>query len=77
MVDLIGHVGYILLVTGTALVASKRRYGWIFRIFGEAIWVALGVVLGLTSVWFWGTVFLMIDFSGYIKWSPSANGQAP
>jgi hypothetical protein len=50
------------------MIVRKRPAGWIWRFQGELIWVILGVYLGLTSIWMWGTLFLIMDVIGYYKW---------
>lgn len=67
-IDFIGHVGYALLVVGMILVARKKTMGWLFRLTGEFIWAGLGLKLGLTSIWFWGVIFIMIDILAYCHW---------
>lgn len=68
MLDLIGHIGYALLFIGIILIGRKRIEGWIFRFIGEAIWIILGIKLGLTSIWMWGAVFLIVECYNYYRW---------
>jgi hypothetical protein len=70
--DLLGHIGYASLVLGTVLIAHKQKIGWPLRAFGEALWIIVGIMLDLTSAWFWGTVFVFIDLHGYYKWRKEA-----
>ena len=66
--DFFGHWGYFFLFVGLFYIGAKERVGWLFRFFGEIIWIYLGFVLGLTSVWGWGFVFLSLDIYNYRKW---------
>jgi hypothetical protein len=74
MIDLVGHIGYISILIGMILLSKKNKAGWIFRFAGETIWSVLGLILGLTSIWVWGSVFMAIDVFAFLKWS--ANEQA-
>lgn len=71
--DMLGHIGYAILFLGMILIARQHMLGWLFRFSGEAIWVLIGVGLSLTSVWFWGTLFMGIDAYGYWKWRQHGN----
>jgi hypothetical protein len=67
--DVWGHMGYVLIASGMAFLAAKNRLGWVLRFLGESIWIGVGVALGMSSIWFWGFVFLLIDLNGYWRWS--------
>lgn len=67
-IDFFGHWGYFFLAAGLYYVGCREKIGWLFRFFGEAIWVVLGVWLGLTSIWMWGLGFMAIDYYNYKKW---------
>lgn len=69
VIDFIGHIGYALLFSGIVCLAYKKRIGWILRLIGEAIWIYNGFQLGLTSVWFWGILFVVWEAIGFYKWS--------
>lgn len=75
--DLIGHLGYIIILIGTRLLHKKVETGWLFRVTGDLIWSAVGLYLGLTSVWIWSTVFAINDFYGYLKWKKEQSLQSP
>lgn len=68
MIDVLGHIGYILLVTGTILISCNRTSGWLFRLVGSLVWIVLGFHLRLSSVVFWGIVFAGIEARGFITW---------
>lgn len=70
LIDIIGHVGYFFVFFGTVALARKRKIGWIMRIIGAAIWLGIGVVLGMTSLWFWESAFIVADLYGFIRWKP-------
>ncbi len=68
--DLAGHAGYVSLFFGSQLLARQNKYGWLCRLVGEFIWVVLGFILGLTSIWMWGIFFIFFnDLYGFWKWS--------
>lgn len=64
--DLIGHGAYLSLIAGMALIARGRRGGWALRVIGDATWVVLGAVLGLTSVAIWGLMFTLLDIAAWL-----------
>lgn len=66
--DAWGHLGYVFILWGTLSLARKQRRGWILRGIGEAVWVVLGFVMGFTSMWFWGIVFLGLEVYGWYNW---------
>jgi hypothetical protein len=68
MLDLTGHIAYALILSGQLLVARKIRNGWLLRIAGVLIWVILGFILGLSSIWLWSIFFLICDFYGWKRW---------
>ena len=68
MIDLLGHVGYIFIALGIITLGSRKAYGWLLRLVGECIWLAIGIYLQLTSLYIWGAVFIILDLSVYIKW---------
>jgi len=69
VIDLIGHLGYIILVAGLLMVGRNLTVGWFVRFIGEMIWVVLGFAMGMTSIWAWGLVFAGIDFYTWRKWN--------
>ena len=66
--NLLGHVGYVFLIAGTLLLAHKKSLGWLSRIFGEIVWLFIGVSLQMSSIWFWGIVFLFMEIYGFYQW---------
>jgi hypothetical protein len=66
--DIIGHVGYLFVFGGTVALARKRKIGWIMRIIGAAIWLSLGIVMGMSSLWFWESAFIVADIYGFSRW---------
>ena len=74
-IDGMGHVGYLYIALGMGLLSNRLKSGWVFRFIGEAIWVGLGITLGLSSIWIWGTIFCVIDIRGYLKWRELEHSQ--
>jgi hypothetical protein len=68
MIDLVGHIGYALIFFGTIIVGRRNKIGWILRFLGESIWLCLGIVLQLTSIYIWGIVFIFLEVFNYMKW---------
>ena len=70
LLDAVGHLGYISLFVGSQLLARHNKYGWLARLVGEAIWVVIGFILGMTSIWLWGIFFIFFnDVYGFYKWN--------
>lgn len=68
MIDILGHIAYLFVMTGTFLLHPKFdrvTLGWTLRGVGDAGWVGLGISMGMTSIWIWGSVFVAIDLAGY------------
>lgn len=68
MIDFIGHLAYVALVLGTWLVGKRLTAGWILRASGSATWAVLGVLMAVSSIWFWSVVFLATDVLGFYRW---------
>ncbi len=66
--DILGHLFYFWIITGTILVTKKKKVGWIFRVAGDIGWATVGVMTGMTSIWFWSTMFAINDARGYWLW---------
>lgn len=68
MTDIIGHVGYFILIVGLILIGNRKTIGWPIKMVGEIIWVFLGFWMGMTSIWMWGLVFTVVSFFTWRKW---------
>ena len=68
LADFLGHIGYMSIVAGTLLIARRDIRGWWPRMAGDTLVAAMGVMLGVSSIWLWGSIFLIIDIVGYRKW---------
>ena len=66
--DFFGHWGYAFIALGMLYLSFNDRVGWLFRFFGEALWVVVGFWTGMTSIWMWGLLFLVLDWNGYRSW---------
>lgn len=74
MIDIVGHVGYVLLVVGTYLVSRGKTCGWPLRAVGSATWVGVGVAMAMSSIWIWSTAFVTIDLVGWRRaWKKTDN----
>jgi len=72
LIDLAGHVFYAMIGLGLVCLALKKTVGWPLRLAGEAGWLVLGILLGLTSIWIWGILFCVMDLVGWWKWRQRA-----
>ena len=68
MTDLFGHLCYALTLIGITLVGYRCPIGWLFRFVGEIIWIVIGFVIGMSSIWAWGFIFAALDFYIFTKW---------
>jgi len=67
--DIFGHLFYGSIFMGMILLKQRNRAGWLFRLAGEIGWIWIGFKLGLTSVWVWGIIFAIVDYTAYKKWN--------
>jgi hypothetical protein len=67
--DIAGHFGYAFIALGMFLIAQKSKWGFASRFTGEVIWLIVGWLMQMSSIWTWGLLFLVIDGYGFIKWS--------
>lgn len=68
MIDLAGHVAYLFVAVGMFLLSKKSKWGWVCRFTGEIGWVIIGLIMGMTSIWMWGLLFMALDFNGFHAW---------
>ena len=69
--DTLGHFAYLWILIGMVLLTGKHSIGWLIRLVGELLWVGIGILMGMSSIWFWGIVFMSIDLHGWLKWRRS------
>jgi hypothetical protein len=55
------------------LIANDDKDGWKYRIVGEILWVYVGIKIGMSSIWFWGLIFITADLYGLYKWRNKIN----
>jgi len=67
--DILGHAAYVLIALGMLLLGRKNRWGWVCRFLGEGGWIWLGWLMGMSSIWFWGILFMSFDAYGFWQWS--------
>lgn len=75
MLDLFGYIGYSFIFYGLFKLANREISGWLYRIIGESIWTVLGFIMGMSSIWVCGLIFLFLDTRGYLKWKKESNGR--
>lgn len=66
--DVLGHLGYILMLLGNLMIANHIIWGWLVHLTGDLIWVGIGIKLKFSSIWFWQPVFLLSSLYGFIEW---------
>ena len=69
--DAAGHIAYFFIALGMFYLARQQKIGWAFRFAGELGWFTIGILMGMTSIWMWGLLFLYIDVKGYFTWRES------
>jgi hypothetical protein len=67
-IDALGHVGYLLITAGMLAIGHNKMSGWLLRLAGESIWLAIGFMTELSSIWFWGIIFILIDIKMFMLW---------
>jgi hypothetical protein len=77
VIDLFGHVAYILIFSGGWLIGRQCRIGWIAYFVGNLGWLALGIALGLQSVIFWSFVGCLLNVYNWHQWrkAPTLSGR--
>lgn len=68
-VDLLGHLAYASSMLGLFLIGKKKPIGWAFRIIGDAIWLYLGIVLSLSSIYMWEFIFITQAVYFWLYWN--------
>lgn len=73
--DILCHVAYALILTGTYMVAQKKTRGWLLEIIGESILIGAGIIYGMSSLIVWGFIFALVNIYGYRTWKRNENKQ--
>lgn len=73
MLDFFGHIFYFCVLAGTYMIGRKNKWGWLVRSAGEAGWIIIGFILGMSSIWLWGFGFLAMEFWNFYKWCQDEN----
>jgi hypothetical protein len=69
IIDLLGHVSYMLVFVGTLLVANKKASGWLVKMLGGLLWAVVGATyLKLSSVFLWEGLYFLVCLHAYLKW---------
>ena len=71
--DFLGHIFYIIILTGTTLVGNKKKTGWLFRIVGDLGWVLIGWYIGMYSIMIWSSIFALNELRNYRLWRKYEN----
>jgi len=73
ILDVLGHIGYMFLAFGMYLLARKNMFGWVCRGVGELVWLFIGIEMQMSSIWFWGFMFLALEIYGFLSWKKLRN----
>ena len=76
LLNWIGHVSYVFILVGMILLTKQKTVGWILRFIGESGWIVIGLVMGMSSIWFWSIIFCIVDMIGYRSWKNKQNKPA-
>ncbi len=68
MIDLFGHIAYIVLLVGVWLLSKQRVIGWVVHGTGTAMWLVLGILMDSSAIWVWSSVFVVMDVVGFYRW---------
>lgn len=66
--DIVGHVGYAMLVVGNWMIGNKQIWGFAWYFVANVIWLCIGWHIGMTSIWVWEIVFLILCVRNFLKW---------
>lgn len=75
--NVFGHVSYVFVALGMLLLARKNRWGWVCRFLGEGGWIWVGWMLSMSSIWFWGILFMLLDAYGFWQWNAAKKLSSP
>lgn len=67
-VDILGHIAYASSTLGLFLIGKRKAVGWAFRIAGDCIWLYLGIVLHLSSIYVWEFIFITQALYFWVMW---------
>ncbi len=68
-IDIYGHFGYVVIAIGSLLIANQRAEGYIFHLFAAAIWIHIGSMLRMSSLWFWESICVATAIYGWLNWT--------
>jgi hypothetical protein len=75
--DYVGHISYSFVALGLLLLARKNILGWVCRFIGEVGWLLIGWAINMSSLWFWGSIFLVLEVYGFQSWWRDRNKGQP
>ncbi len=67
--DIYGHAGYVLIATGSLLIANHRAEGYFLHLVAAVIWIHIGVRVRMSSLWFWEAICIGTATYGYLNWT--------
>ncbi|HEY0908197.1 MAG TPA: PnuC protein [Candidatus Paceibacterota bacterium] len=65
----------LLTFTGIYLIGNKKKYGFIVALFGNIIWVCLGLWVQSIGLMFANFVIVILYVRNYIKWKESTDSE--
>lgn len=66
--DLLGHLAYLFIFAGMFLLSKKVIWGWVVKAVGDAMWLWIGIQIGMSSIWLWEIAFLGTTAYGFYEW---------
>ena len=66
--DILGWIGNIGFISGSFLIARKRVEGFYTFALGNLLYIILGVLLRMTSLWAISCYLLIMNIYGIINW---------
>ncbi len=73
--DTLGWIATVIVLYGTWRVTKKETSGWLLRIVGDALWVVVGLMTGITSIIACEGTFVVLNTIGYLKWRKDEDKQ--
>jgi len=65
LADVAGHISFLFIAAGMVLLGRRNPLGFLSQALGSAVWIVVGYFLGLSSIFFWNILFLIIAVNGY------------
>jgi len=71
MADFFGHIAFLFIFSGVALLGKNKPLGFLVQGVGSLIWASIGFYLGMVSLVVWNLVLALVAVSGYFNLRPA------